>query len=72
MGGYIEHVLNLFPMETFTEKQIRRFEIAYVAESYYGDTLLFYKEEKADGSFDIEVKKHNGEVVVRSKVIFSD
>lgn len=69
---YIEHVLNLFPMETFTEKQIRRFEIAYVTESYYGDTLLFYKEEKADGSFDIEVKKHNGEVVVRSKVIFSD
>lgn len=69
---YIEHVLNLFPMETFKAKNIRRFEIAYVAESYYGDTLLFFKEEKEDGSFDIEIRKQNGDVVVRSKVVFGD
>lgn len=70
---YIEHILDLFPMETFKDKQIKRFEMAYVAESYYGDTLLFYKEEKEDGSIDIEVKKSNGddqETVCRSKVIF--
>lgn len=70
---YIEHILDLFPMETFKDKQIKRFEMAYVAESYYGDTLLFYKEETEDGSIDIEVKKSNGdgqETVCRSKVIF--
>ena len=67
---YIEHILDLFPMETFKEKSIRRFEMAYVAESYYGDTLSFYLEEKAENEFDIEVKKNNQEVVVRSKVIF--
>lgn len=66
---YIEHVLNLFPMETFKEKQIRRFEIAYVAESYYGDTLSFYCEEKNENEYDIEVKKNDQEVVVRSKVV---
>lgn len=66
---YIEHILDLFPMETFKDKQIKRFEMAYVAESYYGDTLLFYKEEKEDGSIDIEVRKASNEVVVRSKVV---
>lgn len=66
---YIEHILDLFPMETFKDKQIKRFEMAYVAESYYGDTLLFYKEEKEDGSIDIEVRKAPNEVVVRSKVV---
>ena len=67
---YIEHILDLFPMETFKEKSIRRFEMAYVAESYYGDTLSFYLEEKGENEYDIEVKKNNQEVVVRSKVIF--
>ena len=66
---YIEHILDLFPMETFKDKQIKRFEMAYVAESYYGDTLLFYKEEKEDGSIDIEVRKASNEVVVHSKVV---
>ena len=67
---YIEHILDLFPMDVFKEKSIKRFEMAYVAESYYGDTLSFYLEEKGENEYDIEVKKNNQEVVVRSKVIF--
>ena len=67
---YIEHILDLFPMDTFKEKQVKRFEMAYVAESYYGDVLSFYLEEKNETEYDIEVKKNNQEVVVRSKVIF--
>lgn len=67
---YIEHILDLFPLDTFKEKRIRRFEMAYVAESYYGDTLNFYRQEVGENEYDIEVKKNNQEVVVRSKVIF--
>ena len=67
---YIEHILDLFPMDTFKEKQVKRFEMAYVAESYYGDVLSFYLEEKNENEFDVEIKKNNQEVVVRSKVIF--
>ena len=67
---YIEHILDLFPMDTFKEKQVKRFEMAYIAESYYGDVLSFYLEEKNENEYDIEVKKNNQEVVVRSKVIF--
>ena len=67
---YIEHILDLFPMEQFRDKTVRRFEVAYVAEGYYGDTLTFHREQKGENEYDIEVKKNNGEVVVRSKVIF--
>jgi len=68
---YIEHSLNLFPLEMFREKSLRRFEVAYVAESYYGDKLSFYREQINENEFDIEIKKNDAEVVVRSKVIFN-
>ena len=69
---YIEHIMDLFPIEMYKEKRIRRFEMAYVAESYYNDELTLYKDELGDGAFDIEVKKNGNEVVCRSKVIFTE
>lgn len=41
---YIEHVLDLFALDTYREYRIKRFDIAYVAESYYGDTLNYYRK----------------------------
>ena len=43
---YIEHILDLFPIELYKTKRIRRFEMAYVAESYFGDELSFFKYYK--------------------------
>ncbi len=67
---YIEHILDLFPIDWFASKGLRRFEMAYVAESYYGDVLTFSREAVSDDEYDIEIKKNNAEVVVRSKVMF--
>lgn len=67
---YIEHILDLFPIELYKTKRIRRFEMAYVAESYYGDELSFFSDEANENEFHIEVKKNGGEVVCRSKVVF--
>lgn len=67
---YIEHILDLFPIEVFKKKRIKRFEMAYVAESYYGDTLSFFKKEENENEYNIEVKKNGDEIVCRSKVIF--
>lgn len=67
---YIEHILDLFPMDTFREQRIRRFEMAYVAESYYGDTLTFCRQQVDANTYHIEVIKNEKEVVVRSKVEF--
>ena len=69
---YIEHILDLFPIEMYKERRIRRFEMAYVAESYYGDELAFYMDDIGDGVYDVEVKKNAAEVVCRSKVIFTE
>ncbi len=41
----IEHVLDLFPVEAYSTKRLRRLDIAYVAESHAGDTLRFYMED---------------------------
>ena len=68
---YIEHILDIFPLEKFREKRVRRFEIAYMAESYYGEKLSFYMDqEEGTDSYDVEVRKESGEAVCRSKVIF--
>lgn len=42
---YIEHILDLFPLDWYKQHDIRRFEIAYVAETHQGDKLNFYVEE---------------------------
>lgn len=39
---YIEHVVDLWPMEWHRQHRIRRFETAYVAEAHPGDKLHFY------------------------------
>lgn len=69
---YIEHILDLFPIEMYREKRIRRFEMAYVAESYYGDELTLFMDNAGEGVYDVEVKKNGSEVVCRSKVIFTE
>lgn len=69
---YIEHILDLFPIGKYEEKRIRRFEMAYVAESHYGDRLSFYMDDKGDEVYEVEVKKNGSEVVCRSKVIFAE
>lgn len=75
---YMEHVLDLFPKDWYENHVIRRFEMAYVAESYFGDTLSLFREDNGDGTFDIEVRKNvggdnpEGEVVCRSKIKFDN
>lgn len=72
---YIEHVLDLFSLEHYRENRIRRFEIAYVAESHYGDKLSFFREETAPGEYCIRIAKNTGKgekdvEVCRSKAVF--
>ena len=72
---YIEHILDLFPVERFTQQRLQRFEIAYNTESYLGDRLSFYQQMVNDNETDIEVRKNvtpdsPGEVVCQAKVRF--
>ena len=70
---YIEHILDLFPLDFYRDRRVRRFEIAYVAESYYGDILSFYLDDEGDGRYAVEIRKKGEEAeepVCRASVIF--
>ena len=78
---YIEHVLDLWPLEWYSDHQIRRFEIAYVAEAHAGDRLAFFREQTADNECCVRICKLVGNAsgscdkdsiveVARSKVVF--
>jgi acyl-ACP thioesterase len=69
---YIEHILDLFPLDTYRTRRLRRFEVAYVAEGYAGDELLLYLQPVSEREYDIEIKKADGNVLVRSKMIFNN
>ncbi len=58
---YIEHVLDLFSLDTYKNNRIKRFDIAYVAESHYGDKLKFYMEDKQDGEYCIRITRKGHE-----------
>ena len=67
---YIEHVLDLWDMEWYRSHQIKRFEIAYVAEAHAGDQLSFYLEQTGDTEYSIRIVRTDGTECCRSKVVF--
>lgn len=67
---YIEHVLDLWPISWYSDHQVHRFEIAYVAEAHAGDQLSFFREQTADGTFNIRIVKTGDVEVARAAVKF--
>ena len=67
---YIEHVLDLWPITWYQQHQIRRFEIAYVAEAHAGDQLSFYREQAAGDVFNVRIVKTGDVEVARAAVHF--
>ena len=72
---YIEHILDMFSIDFYRENKIKRFEIAYVAESYGGDRLSFWQELTGDNEYCIRITKlsEDGEKTIevcRCKVVF--
>ena len=73
---YIEHAVDLFPVEWYMKKVISRLEVAYVAEAHYGEKLRFYQDEQSADvhCFKITSLSTSGEEkeVVRVKFVFTD
>ena len=73
---YIEHVLDLFPLDYYRTHKLRRFDIAYVAETYQGDQLHIYRERVGEAEdYQFRVTKTTSDSqeeteVVRCKVKF--
>lgn len=55
---YVEHMMDLFPMEAYQNgRNLRRLEIAYMAESYYGDRLSLFRRQVDEDTFEVEIRK---------------
>lgn len=74
---YIEHVLATIPLDVYKEHPIKRFEVSYVAETYYGDTLHLYSENVSPLEYIVKVTKSvegdDAETeVVRARIVLKD
>ena len=67
---YIEHVLDLWPIDWYREHRIRRIEVAYVAEAHAGDRLSFYREQTAENDYCVRICKDDNVETCRCLVSF--
>ena len=67
---YIEHLLDLWPLDWYREHQLKRFEIAYVAEAHEGDRLSFYREQTGENEYCVRIVRSDGTETCRSKLKF--
>lgn len=56
---YIEHFVDVFDIDMFKEKEIRRIEINYIAEGRYGTKLNILKREEEKDSYILEMRDEN-------------
>ena len=73
---YIEHVLDLWDVAWYRAHQIKRFEIAYVAEAHQGDSISFFREQMAENEYCVRLVKTEAETqkgveVCRCKLVFN-
>ena len=72
---YIEHTLDLWDIDWYRVHRLKRFEIAYVAETHYGDRLSFYREQTAENECCVRLVKTEKQTgkeveVCRCKLVF--
>ena len=69
---YIEHFLDLFDIDTYKNKSVCKFEIAFLSEALPKQKFLMHKEQIEDDHFLTELKNaENGESVCRASIFFA-
>jgi acyl-ACP thioesterase len=66
---YMEHLLDMFDVALFEEKEVRRFEISYLSESRYGMPLTMHKADAGAGRYCMAVC-HEGKAICRASVVW--
>jgi acyl-ACP thioesterase len=57
---YIEHILDLWPLDWYKYHAVKRFDVAYVAEAHAGDVLHFFGSTVDNATFAIRVTRTSG------------
>lgn len=64
---YIEHLIDVFPIEMFEEKEIKTFEINYIAEGQYSTTLDIWQKE-TDTDISVLEMKNSDRTICSARV----
>ena len=67
---YMEHLLDLYPLDFFREKEVKRFEISYLSEGKYDMALRLHKKETEPDTFTMAIC-HEGKAICRAIVVWS-
>jgi len=67
---YADYCFNCFTVAELTAWKLKSFSLAYVKQCKEGDCLRFVRKKAEDGSYLVHGFNANGEVVVRSRIVF--
>ena len=66
---YVEWITDCFSLDTYKSKQIKRFEINYMNEMLYGESVEIYQQEVKSDDFRFEIRKDD-KTSCRARVVF--
>lgn len=64
---YMEHFIDMFELDMFREKEMKRFEISYLSEGKYGMRFMLYKKELETDRFAMSMC-YQGKAICRATV----
>jgi len=67
---YMEHLLDLFDLEFFKQKEVARFEIAYMSEGKYGMPLTLHKAEAEENKYNMAIC-NEGKAICRASATWN-
>ncbi len=68
---YVEWISNEIALEVYKVKKIKRFDINFINEIYYGEEIRIFAENFHDDIFHFEIKK-NDLSACKAKILFED
>ncbi len=69
---YVEHILDVFTLHKFSKWNIQRFEIEFIDECFFDETIKVCKTEITETEFVVILKNNQDKVVCKSKILFSE
>lgn len=68
---YIEWMIDLFPLELFQSRDVRRIDINYVSEVYFGEKVDIYLSQNKENGCIFEIRR-DSDVICRASMQFDD
>lgn len=68
---YMEHLLDLFELDLFRQKEVSRFEIAYLSEGRYGMPLTLHKEKLDTNKYGLAIC-HEEKAICRAMATWTE